>query len=245
MSGNSRPSPLDSGHLSIAPDTQSDAVDTVMAGRHAVRAFLPREVSLEQIAEILAVARRAPSGTNLQPWRVHVLVGSTRQRLVDAVCAAYDADEPGHQAEYNYYPAEFFEPYLARRRKIGWGLYGLLGIARGDAERMKAQMRRNFELFGAPVGLIFSIDRRMGQGSWLDYGMFLQNVMLAARARGLDTCPQVAWLDYHRIIADVLGFAPQEQLVCGMCLGWADPEAIENSLLTDRAALEEFVVFHE
>ena len=140
---------------------------------------------------------------------------------------------------------QFFEPYLARRRKIGWGLYGLLGIGKGDAQRMKVQLRRNFEFFGAPVGLIFSIDRRMGQGGWLDYGMFLQSVMLAARARGLDTCPQVSWLDYHRIIAAVLGFGPQEQLVCGMALGYADPAAIESSLRTERASLDEFVVFHE
>lgn len=230
--------------METSSDSLREVVDAVMMDRHAVRAFLPTEISPEQISEILTVARRAPSGTNLQPWRVHVLLGHTRQRLIDAVCAAYDADEPGHRAEYNYYPAKFFEPYLTRRRKIGWDLYGLLGIAKGDTGRMKAQMRRNYEFFGAPVGLIFSIDRRMGQGGWLDYGMFLQNVMLAARARGLDTCPQVAWLDYHRIIARVLDFAPEEQLVCGMCLGWIDPEAIENSLQTERAALDEFVVFH-
>jgi len=228
-----------------APATVQAAVDAVMAGRHAVRAFLPREVPRQWVTGILASASRAPSGTNLQPWRVHVLRGAARQRLVDAVCAAYDSEEAGHRAEYDYYPAEFFEPYLTRRRQIGWGLYGLLGIGKGDQAKMRAQMRRNYEFFGAPVGLIFTIDRRMGQGSWLDYGMFLQNVMLAARARGLDTCPQVAWLDYHRIIAGVLGFGAQEQLVCGMSLGFADPAAIENTLATERAALEEFVVFHD
>lgn len=231
--------------MNLTPEAQQAALDAVMAGRHSVRAFLPTTVPRELLAEILSMARRAPSGTNLQPWRVHVLSGAARQRLVEAVCAAYDADEPGHRAEYNYYPAEFFEPYLARRRKIGWGLYGLLGIVKGDAPKMRAQMRRNYEFFGAPVGLIFSIDRRMGQGGWLDYGMFLQGVMLAARARGLDTCPQVAWLDYHRIIAEVLGFEPQEQLVCGMSLGYADAAAVENSLATERAALEEFVAFHD
>lgn len=231
--------------MNLTPEVQRAALDAVMAGRHSVRAFLPTPVPRQLLADILGMARRAPSGTNLQPWRVHVLTGATRRRLVEAVCAAYDADEPGHRAEYNYYPAEFFEPYLARRRKIGWGLYGLLGIEKGDKPGMRAQMRRNYEFFGAPVGLIFSIDRRMGQGGWLDYGMFLQGVMLAARARGLDTCPQVAWLDYHRIIADVLGFGPQEQLVCGMSLGYADPAAVENSLATERAALEEFVAFHD
>ena len=233
--------------MGVSPPALDPAatVDAAMSGRHAVRAFLPRDVPRELLAEILSIASRAPSGTNLQPWRVHVLTGATRQRLVDAVCAAYDGDERGHRAEYNYYPAEFFEPYLARRRQIGWGLYGLLGIGKGDKPKMRAQMRRNYEFFGAPVGLVFSIDRRMGQGSWLDYGMFLQDVMLAARARGLDTCPQVAWLAYHRIIAGVLGFGAQEQLVCGMSLGYADPAAIENSLRTERAALDEFVVFHD
>ncbi len=231
--------------MTVAQANVAGIVDAVMAGRRAVRAFLPAPVPRAVVEDILAVARRAPSGTNLQPWRVHVLTGAARQRLVDAVCAAYDADEPGHRAEYDYYPAEFFEPYLARRRKIGWGLYGLLGIARGDAARMRAQMRRNYEFVGAPVGLVFSIDRRMGRGGWLDYGMFLQNVMLAARARGLDTCPQVAGLDYHRIIAAELGFGEQEMLVCGMCLGHADPDAIENTLATERAALDEFVVFHD
>ncbi|WP_230370515.1 nitroreductase [Paludibacterium denitrificans] len=187
----------------------------------------------------------APSGNNIQPWRVHVVCGRTRQRLVDAVCSAYDRADGSYQAEYHYYPREFFEPYLGRRRKSGWGLYGLLGIQKGETERMRAQHRKNFEFFGAPVGLMFSIDRRMEQGSWLDYGMFLQNVMLAASARGLATCAQGAWIDYHRLIADLLKFGEQEQLVCGMALGYPDPEAPENTLALDRAPLSEYVVVHD
>lgn len=232
--------------MSAIPDPAlTGAVDVVMRGRHSVRAFLPQEVGRHAIEEILALAARAPSGTNIQPWRVHVLTGATLKTVVERVCAAYDAGDRSHRAEYAYYSSEFFEPYLGRRRKLGGGLYGLLGIRKGDAMRMKAQHRRNFEFFGAPVGFMFSIDRRLGQGSWLDYGMFLENIMLAARARGLDTCPQVAWIDYHRIIGDVLEFDEKEQLVCGMALGYADRNAVENSLVTERVALDEFVVFRD
>lgn len=222
-----------------------DAVDRVMGARRSVRAFLPDPVSDELIDGLIQVASRAPSGTNLQPWHVHVLRGKTLAQLCQRVCAAFDAADGSHQPEYNYYPPEFFDPYLARRRKVGWDLYGLLGIAKGDGPRMKAQHRKNFEFFGAPVGLIFTIDRRLGQGSWLDYGMFLQNLMLAAQARGLATCPQAAWIDYHRIIAEVLQLAPREQVVCGIALGYADPSAPENTLVTERAALPEFVVRHD
>ncbi|MCK9388348.1 MAG: nitroreductase [Sulfuritalea sp.] len=231
--------------FNLTSESLQAAVDAVMAGRHSVRAYLPQEVPPSLIAEVLASACRAPSGVNLQPWRVHVLSGESRRKLVAAVCAAYDADDDGDQAEYQYYPVRFFEPYLGRRRKVGWDLYGLLGIGKTDSERMNAQQRRNFTFFDAPVGLIFSIDRRLALGSWLDYGMFLQNVMLAARARGLDTCPQASWNRYCRIVAEVLGFGEQEQLVCGMALGYADAAAIENSLCTERAGLDEFVVFHE
>ncbi|MFU2487722.1 nitroreductase [Thauera sp. WH-1] len=222
----------------------TEAVDHVMSKRRSVRAFLPERVADGTIDAILRVAARAPSGTNTQPWRVHVLTGATLGRLVDAVCAAFDAADGSHKPEYDYYPPEFFEPYLGRRRKVGWDLYSRLGIAKGDGARMKAQHRRNFEFFGAPVGLIFTIDRRLGKGSWLDYGMFLQNVMLAAEARGLATCPQAAWIDYHRIIGEQLQLPPNEQVVCGIALGYADPDAPENALVSERAELAEFVVRH-
>lgn len=221
------------------------AIDQAIKARRSVRAFLPTPLARETIAAVLRTAAHAPSGNNIQPWRVHVLTGEKLRQLSDAVCAAFDACDASHQPEYHYYPAEFFEPYLARRRKTGWGLYGLLGIGKGDSARIRAQSRKNFEFFGAPVGLMFSIDRRLAQGSWLDYGMFLQNVMLAAEGRGLATCAQAAWIDYHKIIAGQLGLGEHEQLVCGMALGHADPQAVENSLVTERAAISEYAVFHE
>jgi nitroreductase len=147
------------------------------------------------------------------------------------------------ESEYQYYPRKFFEPFHSRRRKVGWDLYGLLGIGKGDSERMRAQHARNLVFFDAPVGLIFTIHRDLEQGSWLDYGMFLQNVMVAARGMGLDTCPQAAFMPYHRTIQTMLDIPPEEMLVCGMALGYADPAAVENSLETERAPAQEFTRF--
>ncbi|MEW6164442.1 MAG: nitroreductase [Pseudomonadota bacterium] len=217
----------------------------VMESRRSIRAFLPDPVPRADIERIIAAAARAPSGTNTQPWHVHVLTGAARDALVAAVCHAYDHEPDAHHYEYDYYPQEFVEPYLSRRRKVGFDLYGLLGIARGDREAMRAQHRKNYEFFGAPVGLMFSIDRRMGRGSWLDYGGFMQNVMLAARALGYDTCPQAAWIQFHRIVAVQLDLPAHMQLVCGMALGRADPDAPANRLVSERAPLAEYVVFHD
>ncbi len=148
-----------------------------------------------------------------------------------------------HSEEYAYYPTEWKSPFIDRRRKVGWDLYGLLDIAKTDKARMHAQHRRNYDFFDAPVGLIFTIDRVMRQGSWLDYGMFLQSIMVAARGRGLDTCPQAAFTQFHRIITEHVGAAPDEQVVCGMSLGWADPGAIENTLVTEREPVSAFARF--
>lgn len=218
-------------------------VDEAITSRRSVRRFLPTPVPMETVEAILDVAARAPSGTNMQPWRGYALAGEPKARLIKAVQAVFDATEPGHVQEVQYYPDEFFDPYLSRRREVGWGLYGLLGIARGEAAKMKAQHRRNFQFFDAPVGMIFTIDRRLATGSWLDYGMFLENIMVAARARGLDTCAQAAWSHYHKAIRPVLGLAPEEVVVCGMALGHADADAPENRLETRRAPAREFVRF--
>ncbi len=218
-------------------------VDDAITSRRSIRRFLPTPVPAATVEAILDVAVRAPSGTNMQPWRGYVVAGAARDALVDAVQAVFDAQEPGHAQEVQYYPDEFFDPYLSRRRAVGWGLYGLLGIAKGEGAKMKAQHRRNFQFFDAPVGMIFTIDRRLATGSWLDYGMFLENVMVAARGRGLDTCAQAAWSHYHRAIRPVLGLTEMETVVCGMALGHADPDAPENMLATTRAPAREFMRF--
>jgi nitroreductase len=220
-----------------------DAVDAAIASRRSIRRFLPTPVPAATVEDILNVAARAPSGTNMQPWRGYAVAGAARQALCDAVQAAFDAPDAPHTQEIPYYPDEFFEPYLSRRREVGWGLYGLLGIARGQAAKMKAQHRRNFQFFDAPVGLIFTIDRRLATGSWLDYGMFLENIMTAARGRGLDTCAQAAWATYHRAIRPVLGLADEEIVICGMALGHADPDAPENTLITTRTPARDFMRF--
>jgi len=217
--------------------------DHAITSRRSIRAFLPTPIPAAEVEAILDVAARAPSGTNMQPWQGYVLAGVEKDRLCAAVQAVFDSGEPGHRQEVQYYPDEFFDPYLSRRRAVGWGLYGKLGIARGEAAKMKAQHRRNFQFFDAPVGMIFTIDRRLATGSWLDYGMFLQNIMTAARARGLDTCAQAAWSHYHRAIRPVLGLTETEVVVCGMALGHADPDAPENGLVTVRAAARDFVAF--
>lgn len=239
-SSSSLPSPF----IPPTPE-QTAAVEAALQTRHSMRAFLPTPVPRDTLERILQVAARAPSGTNTQPWQVHVLAGAARERLVQRLQAAYNDPEElaRHAEEYAYYPSEWVSPYIDRRRKVGWDLYGLLGITKGDKARMHAQHGRNYRFFDAPVGLMFTIDRVMQQGSWLDYGMFLQNVMVAARAHGLHTCPQAAFTQFHRLIADELNLAPEQMLVCGMALGYADPQAVENTLVTDREPVSGFVRF--
>jgi nitroreductase len=228
----------------ITPETTA-AVDAAITSRRSVRAFLPTPVPRAVIEDILRVASRAPSGTNTQPWQVHVLTGAAKQALSKDILAAYDDPlrRATHTEEYAYYPTQWKSPFIDRRRKVGWDLYSLLGIGKTDKERMHAQHARNYAFFDAPVGLMFTIDRDMQQGSWLDYGMFLQNVMVAARGRGLDTCPQAAFMQFHRIIAEHLALPASQMLVCGMSLGHADPDAVANTLHTEREPIEGFVRF--
>lgn len=222
-------------------------VDEAILSRRSVRAFLPTPVPREVVEDILEVARRAPSGTNIQPWNeVHVLTGVTKAELSRRILEVFDdpAALAEHTEGYRYYPAEWVSPYVERRRKVGWDMYGLLGIGKGDRERMREQTARNFVFFDAPVGFIFTIEGVMRTGGYLDYGMFLQNVMIAARARGLDTCPQQAFSQFQRVIAEMLEIPATQTVVCGMALGYADPQAPVNRLVTERAPVASFTRFH-
>jgi len=178
-----------------------------------------------------------------------VLQGASRDGLVAKVCAAHDAvrADPAlsaqYREEYDYYPQQWVSPYIDRRRENGWGLYGLLGIGKADKDRMHEQHQRNFRFFDAPVGLMFTIDRVMGRGSLVDYGMFLENIMVAARGHGLHTCPQAAWNGYASIIRPHIGASDHEMLVCGMALGYADPDALVNTFHTPRVPVESFTTW--
>jgi len=233
----------------LAPDKQpetideAEIVDAAITSRRSVRAFLPDPVDEETIRDILRVASRAPSGTNMQPWKVWVTTGETKQKITDAILNSGIRAEKAKWDEYKYYPDQFFEPYYARRRAVGFALYGALGIGKRDVDQMRAQHDRNFVFFDAPVGMIFTIDRRLNHGSWIDHGMFLQSIMIAARGRGLHTCPQAAFAPYHNQIRPVLGIPDEEIVVCGMALGYEDASKPENSLRTERVPLEEFVTF--
>jgi nitroreductase len=221
-------------------------VDAAITSRMSARAFTQQAVTRETLTGLLQVASRAPSGTNTQPWKVYVLQGASRATLVDKVCSAHEAIRANpalaadYREEYDYYPENWVSPYIDRRRENGWGLYGVLGITKGDKDKMHLQHQRNYQFFDAPVGLMFTIDRVMGRGSLLDYGMFMQNIMVAARGHGLHTCAQAAWNGFAKIILPHLGAGPDEMLVCGMALGYADESAVVNTFHTPRVPVEEF-----
>jgi nitroreductase len=227
------------------------AVDSAITSRMSVRAFTDQPVDHAAIEHLLQVACRAPSGTNCQPWRVYVLQGASKTQLVEQVCFAHDAIRVNpalaaeYVEEYDYYPQKWVSPYIDRRRENGWGLYGLLGIGKADKDKMHVQHQRNFRFFDAPVGLMFTVDRELGRGSLLDYGAFLQNIMVAARGHGLHTCPQAAWNGFAKIILPHIGAGPDEMLVCGMSLGYADESALVNAFHTPRVAAQDFTTWLE
>ena len=220
-------------------------VKKAITSRRSVRKFLSTEISKDVIEDILTVSARAPSGTNIQPWNVHVLLGESKSKVCKASCDAFYDPKIEKKNERIHYMEDFREPYLARRRKVGWDLYALLNIKKGDYEKTKSFHVQNFNFFNAPVGLIFTIEKDLGWMSWLDYGMFIQNICVAARAYGLDTCPQAAWGQMHKVISSILNIKDGHIIHCGMSLGYEDKNADVNKLKTVREDLNTFTQFHE
>ena len=227
------------------------AVDQAITTRMSARAFTAQSVPREVLTHLLELAARSPSGTNTQPWKVYVLQGASRDALVDKVCAAHDEirakPDMAHEYReaYDYYPEKWVSPFIDRRRENGWSLYGLLGIGKGDKDKMHAQHQRNYRFFDAPVGLMFTLDKVMGRGSLVDYGMFLQTLMVAARGHGLHTCPQAAWNGFAKIILPHIGAGDNEMLVCGMALGYADESELVNTFRTPRESVASFTTWLE
>ncbi|NYT62583.1 nitroreductase [Alcaligenaceae bacterium] len=220
-----------------------DIVSKAITSRRSVRGFLPDPIDISLINQILSAASFAPSGSNIQPWKVHVVMGEKRDELSQQLLEAFSNQLP-ETREYQYYPVEWRSPYIERRRETGWGLYRTMGIQKGDRVASAQQHGRNFAFFDAPVVLIFTIDNYLQQGSWLDYGMFLQSIMVSARGLGLHTCPQAALANYAAIVKNHLGIADDQTVICGISMGYEDTSCVANQYRPDRMELNDFVTVH-
>jgi nitroreductase len=214
----------------------------IIKSRQSVRAFLKKPVEQSLIHAILEAARFAPSGANTQPWQVVVVTQTYIQQIGDAIIAARNANVK-ENPDYHYYPNEWYEPYKSRRKACGLALYNSLNITMQDPEQRKLQWYRNYTFFGAPVGLLFFLDLKLEKGSWVDMGMFIQNVMLAAKSVGLDTCPQAALAEYPDIVRKIVEVPKEKALLCGMALGYADYQHPVNQYRTTRGSVETFTQF--
>ena len=220
-------------------------IKNAIISRRSVRKFLSKGINKEIIEDILNVSARAPSGTNIQPWNVHVLTGSARDRICKKASSAFLDPKIDKKNDRLHYMDNFRDPYITRRRKVGWDLYELLNIKKGDYEKTKAFHVQNFNFFDAPVGLLFTIEKDLGWMSWLDYGMFLQNICIAARGYGLHTCPQAAWGQMNNVLSPLLNIQDNHIIHCGISLGWEDENAEVNKLRTVREDINNFTTFHE
>jgi len=218
-------------------------IDEVMIKRRSARAFRPDPVSRELVEDILRMAARAPSGTNVQPWKIHVVAGETRARLEREVLAHRETNPPDQIAEFPR-TSKRKEPYISRMRKLGKDMYTLLGVPKGDAAAGWRQWSRNYQFFDAPVGLILTIDKDLDCMSFVDVGMFAMAIMLAAKARGLDTCAQGAWNNYWTVTRRVLNVPEDQYIIFGISLGYADDDAAVNTLVAEREPMESFATFH-
>ena len=205
----------------------------------SARAYLSRSVPADLIREMIEIARRTPSSSNMQPWRLSVMTGDDLDRLRGAVRQSLAANPAAEGSEYKIYAANLKDPYNRRRIKCAEDLYGTIGISRDNKMARLMQFAKNFDFYGAPVGMILSIDRSMEQGQWADVGMFLQSILLLAQERGLAACPQAAWAAMHRTVRAHLALPDEYIVFCGISLGYADPSQPINGLVTERASFAE------
>ncbi len=215
-----------------------------LRARKSVRAFTKRPVARETVEAILADAARSPSGTNIQPWKVHVVMGAARDRLEAEVLAYREANPEDDKAEFPH-QGKRKEPYISRMRTLGKAMYGLIGIPKGDKRAGWEQWGRNYKFFDAPVGVIFTIDKELGPMSYLDLGIFIQSLMLSATTQGISSCAQGAWNQFWTPTKRVLGVPDDEYIVCGVSLGYEDTASPVNRLVSEREKLESFVTWHE
>jgi len=219
-------------------------VKEAFVSRRSVRRFLPDSVSKEKIENILEGAAFAPSGHNIQPWHVYVVQGKKKLSMTNSIIEAIkDGSAKEMKNEFDYYPTEWFEPFVSRRRAVGFELYNLLGIRRDDFEARDKQMQENFHFFGAPVGMFITMDRRLATGTFMDVGMFIQSILVGARGEGLHSCGQVAFTKFHTLIAEQLEFKENEMLVCGVSIGYEDTSAPENALRVEKLQYSDFTTF--
>ncbi|WP_425068543.1 nitroreductase [Reyranella sp.] len=218
-------------------------VSEAVNSRRSMRVFKPDPVAKADLEWIIENANRSASNGNLQPWKLYVTMGAARKRLSAAILSAMDAGDNGPGAEYNVYPQEMTPVYDARRKLVGKQLYTLLGVPRGDAAGMMKQFRKNYEFFDAPVGMILCVEKRMGNGQWIDCGIFLDQLMLLAREKGLHTCPQAAFSRYQHVVRRELNIPEDQTVICGLAMGYADPDVVPNSLITDRAPIQDFTTW--
>jgi nitroreductase len=215
-------------------------VSDAVRSRKSVRAFLDRPVPQALLREVLSLAARSPSGGNVQPWRIDVLVDAPLAAFKTRIEERMRTDFSPDPSEYPIYPAKLGEPYRSSRFKVGEAMYALIGIGRDDKIGRVRWLQNNYRFFGAPVGLFCTVDRSMGAAQWSDLGMYLQTLMLLLRERGVDSCPQEAWSVYHRTVREFLQTPTERMLFCGMAIGYADPAAAVNRLQTEREPLEQF-----
>ncbi len=219
-------------------------VHEAIMSRRSVRRFLPKAVPMDSLRRIIEGAGMAPSGNNIQPWKLYVVGGATKDAISADILDAIANDDPkSHGPEYPYYPTKWFEPYQSRRRETGFGLYAKLGIARDDMAGRQAQMNRNYEFFDAPIGMFVSFHRDLATGTYLDVGMFIENLLVGARGEGLHTCGQAAFTWYHRVVRKHLPMPDEELLACGISIGFEDEGAVDNAFRTAKLPIDDFATF--